>query len=70
MNQPNEHSETSTVQIAQQANVSNKTVFNVIKNDLLYPYHVQSVQEWLSTDYPLLIPILLPLLETCHYELS
>lgn len=50
-----QHPETSTRNIADEVNVSNKTVWNILKDNLLYPYHIQRVQHLLPTDYPLRI---------------
>lgn len=48
-----DHPETSTRKIALQLNVSSKTVWDILKENLLYPYHIQRVQALLANDYPL-----------------
>lgn len=44
--------ETSTRKIALQIGCSPKTVWNVLKQNLLYPYHILRVQALLPVDYP------------------
>ncbi|KAL7640497.1 UNVERIFIED_CONTAM: hypothetical protein RMT77_008772 [Armadillidium vulgare] len=43
---------TSTRKIAATLHISHSTVFRVLKNQLLYPYHFQRVQALLPTDFP------------------
>ena len=43
---------TSTRKIAANVNISHPTVFRILKNQLLYPYHIQRVQALLPGDYP------------------
>lgn len=43
---------TSTRKISNTLNVSNKTVWKILKDNLLYPYHMQRVQALIPTDFP------------------
>src|SRR5678816_2810305 len=43
---------TSTRKIAATLHVSHSTVFRVLKNQLMYPYHIQRVQALVPTDFP------------------
>lgn len=42
----------STRTAARQLNISHGTVHNILRNELLYPYHVQKVQRLLDNDFP------------------
>lgn len=46
-----EHPETSTRKISQILNVSHMTVWRILKDQLLYPYHVQRVQALTLRDF-------------------
>jgi hypothetical protein len=46
-----EHPETSTRKISQTLNVNHMTVWQILKDQLLYPYHVQRVQALLLRDF-------------------
>ena len=43
---------TSTRKIAANLNISNVQVWRILKNQLLYPYHIQRVQALLPADFP------------------
>lgn len=43
---------TSTRKIANALNVSNGTIWHILKENLLYPFHIQRVQALLPTDFP------------------
>lgn len=47
-----EQPEISTRRIALQLNVNHMTVFSILKEHLLYPYHIQRVQALLPRDFP------------------
>ena len=46
------HPERSTRKIASTFDVSHKTVLRILKENLLYPYHIQSVRVLLLRDFP------------------
>lgn len=52
LNEVDEHPETSTRKIAAAMNVSHQTVLRILKDQLLYPYHIQRVQALLPGDFP------------------
>lgn len=60
LNEIEENRTTSTRKIGLNVNVSSSTVFRILKNNLLYPYHIQRVQALLPTDFPLRVNL-------CHW---
>lgn len=44
--------DTSTRKIAQQLNISHFTVWKILRENQLYPYHIQRVQALLPADFP------------------
>lgn len=52
LNEIAEHPETSTRKIASNLNVSHQTVWRILKEQQLYPYHIQRVQALLPRDFP------------------
>src|SRR6195952_3782061 len=44
---------TSTRKIATNFNISHQTIWRILREQLLYPYHIQRVQALLPRDYPL-----------------
>jgi len=52
LNLIDENPTTSTRKIASQLNVDHMTVFRILKEQLLYPYHLQRVQALLPRDFP------------------
>lgn len=43
--------ETNTEKISQRVNVSYKTVWNILKENLVHPYHIQHLEDLLPNDY-------------------
>ena len=54
---------TSTRKIAEVLNISNGTVWKILRENMLYPYHIQRVQALLPTDFP-------PRIEFCQWLLQ
>ncbi|CAH1115337.1 unnamed protein product [Psylliodes chrysocephalus] len=52
LNEIEESPTTSTRKIAQTLHISHSTVWNILKRNLLYPYHIQGVQALLPDDFP------------------
>lgn len=52
LNEIENHPEKSTRELALQFNVSNVTIWHVLHEQQLYPFHVQRVQALLPRDYP------------------
>ena len=51
LNEIEVHPETSTRKIARTLNVSNYVIWRILKNQQLYPYHIQRVQRLLPCDF-------------------
>ena len=47
-----DHPETSTRKIGTNFNISHQTIWRILKEQLLHPYHIQRVQALLPRDYP------------------
>nr|CAH7751088.1 unnamed protein product [Callosobruchus chinensis] len=45
--------ETSTLKIAHELNITHVTVWQILRHQQLYPYHVQRVQALIPRDLPL-----------------
>lgn len=52
LNEFEEDPTTSIRKVAQTVHISNFTVWNILKRNLLYPYHIQRVQALLPGDFP------------------
>ncbi|XP_018368842.1 PREDICTED: ATP-binding cassette sub-family A member 2-like [Trachymyrmex cornetzi] len=52
LNEIEAHPETSTRKIARTLNVSNYVIWRILKEQQLYPYHIQRVQRLLPCDFP------------------
>lgn len=52
LNDISNHPEKSTRELAQRHNVSNATIWHILHEQQLHPYHVQKVQALLPRDYP------------------
>lgn len=58
--------QTSTRKIAATIGVSHNTVWKILKEEQLHPYHIQRAQELLPTDFPLRIRFPQEFLEKVH----
>lgn len=52
LNEIEAHPETSTRKIAAQLNITHVLVWNILREQQLYPYHIQRVQALLPRDFP------------------
>lgn len=52
LNEVSIHPETSTRKMSDMFNVSHQTVLRILKDQQLYPYHIQRVQALLPADFP------------------
>lgn len=55
LNEIEEHPSTSTRIIGKQLNISHQVIWRILRESLLYPYHIQRVQALLPRDFPLRI---------------
>lgn len=55
LNEIEEDPETSTRKIGEHLNISYQVVWRILRDSLLYPYHIQRVQALLPRDFPLRI---------------